>query len=68
MMWISLLVLLAFFAMFYGRIFRGDGSTSGWNGMRHDFRDPIEILKQRYAKGEIGKEEYEEMKRKLQSP
>jgi len=32
-----------------------------------ELEDPIKILKTRYAKGEISKEEYEEMKKELQS-
>lgn len=30
-----------------------------------DFETPLEILKKRYAKGEITKDDYEEMKREL---
>ncbi len=29
---------------------------------------PLEILKRRYARGEIGREEFEERKRNLESP
>lgn len=68
MMWIPLLVLLAFFTMFFGRRFRSNGSAIDWSGMKQDTRDPIEILKQRYARGEIGKEEFEEMKKNIQTP
>lgn len=34
---------------------------------REPRRDPLEILKARYARGEIGRDEYEEMRRELQS-
>ena len=34
---------------------------------REDENDPLKILKKRYAKGEITKEEYEEMKKVLES-
>ena len=68
MMWIPFLVLLAGFAMFFGRRSRGDGSTCSWSGMGRDSRDPVDILKERYAKGEIGTEEYEEIRKKLQAP
>lgn len=33
---------------------------------RSEARDPIDILKERYARGEITKEQFEEMKRDLQ--
>ena len=36
-----------------------EGRTAGWR------RTPLEILKERYARGEICKQEYEEMKRDL---
>ena len=35
------------------------------SGSRTDQESPLDILKKRFAKGEITKEEYEEMKRKL---
>lgn len=68
MMWIPLLVLLAFFTMFLGRRSRGNGSASEGYGMKHGTQDPIDILKQRYARGEIGKDQYDEMKQKIQAP
>ena len=38
---------------------------SAQSGSRTDQESPLDILKKRFAKGEITKEEYEEMKRKL---
>ena len=37
------------------------GKSSGGTGRR----DPLEILKERYARGEISREEFEQMKRDL---
>lgn len=37
--------------------------SQGWRGHRGD--SALEILQKRYARGEISKEEYEEMKRNL---
>ena len=33
---------------------------------RHDRTDPLDILKTRYARGEISKEEYEQMKQDIE--
>lgn len=53
-------------------LLRGNGFSSGCCG-RHGHghnhggkNDAVEILKQRYAKGEISKEEFENMKKDLQ--
>ena len=37
---------------------------SGRNGSRQE-RDPLDVAKERYAKGEIAKEEFEQLKRDL---
>ena len=55
------LVPAAFFIMFWGGIFWvARGSRNNRAG-----ESPIEILKQRYARGELSKTEFEEMKRAL---
>lgn len=64
---IGILVMLTFMFIMMRR--------SDFMGMRRDSRSepreisgaesPLEILKKRYAEGEISKEEYEEMKRDL---
>ena len=64
---IGIVVMITFMFIMMGR--------GGFMGPRRDSRrepressgseSPLEILKKRYAKGEISKEEYEEMKRDL---
>lgn len=66
MMWIPLLIILAMFAMLFNRNIFDGRFFPGGNEPRRDFREPLEILKERYAKGEIGKEEYEEKKTDLE--
>jgi putative membrane protein len=56
--------LLFMAAVAVGIVFlvRGAG-RHGWRGHGHE--TPLEILQKRYARGEINKEEFEEMKRNL---
>jgi putative membrane protein len=62
--WIAV-IALAFFAV--RRIARS-GQTSGISGNRVVREvDALEILKQRYARGEISREEYQVMKQDLES-
>jgi uncharacterized membrane protein len=34
-----------------------------WRGGKHEPQDALEILKQRFARGEIGRDEYEERRK-----
>jgi putative membrane protein len=56
-MWILLLVVIGLIAFLI--------LQSVQSGSRTDQESPLDILKKRFAKGEITKEEYEEMRRKL---
>jgi len=62
MILLLIVVVAAAFMIFRGSIGRG-GSTGSNPGPHAD--TPLDILKRRYAAGEIDKEQYEEMKRDL---
>lgn len=65
-MWIIWLLVLVGFALFFGSVFRGQG----WSWRSEDQGGRVEsareILDRRYARGELTKEQYEEMKRTLE--
>jgi len=63
--WIFWLVLIFAGIVLFRRGAWGCGSSHGEH--RHNSVDesPLEILKQRYAKGEISKEEFERMKKDI---
>ncbi|NTU68815.1 MAG: SHOCT domain-containing protein [Chlorobiaceae bacterium] len=65
MMWIPLLIALAFLARYFNKNYPGGGTSPGMRDRWHKTRDPVEILKERYARGEIGKDEYDEKKKDL---
>ena len=56
-MWLILLVLIGFVVYFVAR-------SGKWPG-RGGEETPLEILKKRYARGEITKDEYDRMKKEL---
>jgi putative membrane protein len=60
-MWILLVVLIAVVVWLVVRVNRRGKSASGSQGF-----SPLDIAKQRYAKGEISRGEYETLKRDLQ--
>jgi putative membrane protein len=55
-LWIAIIALIVFLVWQYLRQDKNLGGSKN---------SPLEILKQRYAKGEIDKEEYAEKKREL---
>jgi putative membrane protein len=62
--WLGLIALgvFAFWAFLSGR--PGGGSTELFSSGR---RTALDILKERYARGEISKEQYDEMRRDLET-
>ncbi len=62
-MWLILLIVIA--AIVYFAYNRNSGAGGGSFGGRRE--SPMDILKTRYAKGEISKEEYERLKRDLEN-
>ncbi len=66
--WIVILALVCFLAYaLFGRGASGPSSRSEapFRGERQDSEPPLEILKLRYAKGEISREEFEQMKKDI---
>jgi len=74
-MWIFPMVMMLIMLFVVSRIFgRGSSFKPPWSqdSNRHQIESTgsesaLEILKKRYAKGEVTKEEFEEMKRELSS-
>jgi putative membrane protein len=66
-MWIfPLLMLIIMLVIVYAVFIRG-GFRAPWHeGQKEDSETALEILKKRYAKGEIPKEEFQEMKKNLE--
>ncbi|MNC60513.1 hypothetical protein D3C75_1103960 [compost metagenome] len=64
LMWIFPLIFLVVMLFF---LFRGPGwPMRGGRGMRDREESAKEILDRRYARGEIGQEEYQRMKKDLE--
>ncbi len=64
LMWIVPLIFLVVMLLF---VFRGAGwPMCGGHGMRKKENSAREILDRRYARGEIGQEEYQRMKKELE--
>src|SRR5665647_2373033 len=59
-MWIIFLIVIGLLIYFFGKAERTKGQTPTQK------ESPLDILKRRYAKGEIGREEYERMKKDLE--
>ena len=59
-MWIIFLIVIGFLIYFIVQAQKTKGQSSTQN------ESPLDILKRRYAKGEIAKEEFERMKRDLE--
>ncbi len=63
--WIFWLLIIAGIVFLFRGGFLGCGMGQRGNGSRNSDDSPLNILKQRYAKGEISKDEYERMKKEL---
>lgn len=65
---IGLVVFLFVIYFLFTRVFSGGGPFCGWGGQgggTQGPQSPLEILKTRYAKGEINREEFERMKKDI---
>lgn len=67
--WIFPLVMIVIMVIFCFLMFGRRGWRSPWcdTGERGNAESPLDILNKRYAKGEIGREEFEEKKQDLTS-
>ncbi len=65
---IGLVIFLFVIYLVFTRVFTGGGPFCGWGGQGGGStgpQSPMDVLKMRYAKGEIGREEFERMKKDI---
>ena len=68
---IAILILLALWWAFFWRPGRGgwtrtDLGTRGWEGLSAEQRQALAALQERYVRGEITREQYEQMRRDIE--
>lgn len=66
--WLMLIGMVIFWGLIIWGIValvRRTSAPGGWGSEHQHSESAVEILKKRYAKGEIGKEEFEEKKKTL---
>lgn len=62
-MWFGWILWIALFALVVWIVLKAPARRNGTSSM---YESPIEILKRRYAAGEITKEEFERMKKEIE--
>lgn len=64
MMWLVMLLVWGFAILGLGLAIRWV-MIRGWGDREEEQQSPLEVLKARYARGEIDREEFERMKKEL---
>jgi putative membrane protein len=59
------IIPIAMMILCFLMMLRRRGCMTNWSGSHHDAGSAQEILDKRYARGEIGKEEYEQKKKDI---
>lgn len=62
--WVGVFVMILFFGLLIGALVMVL-RTAGYSKTQSSFRDPLDIAKERFAKGEITKEEFTDIRKEL---
>jgi putative membrane protein len=68
LLWVLLLVAFVALVVWVARAVWQGGSVARRDASRTGIETPVDILRRRYAAGELSREEFERMKRELAEP